>query len=1365
LEALEDRVTPATFLVVNANDSGAGSLRQAILDANATANTPDTILFDIPGDGAHSIQLASPLPFVTDAAIIDGWSQPGFAGTPLVELDGSLAGANAVGVGIAAADSTVRGLAVNRFSADGINAFGSPNVSIIGNYVGVDPTGTFAEGNGGIGVMVQEGSTGAVIQGNLISGNQNYGIELFRSAGGLIAGNLIGTNAAGTQALGNGTDGIIVANSDNCTIGGADPGARNVISGNGRAGLEVVTPGVTQVLGNYIGTDVTGSLAIGNARWGVVAGGCLLQIGGSATGEGNVISGNGAGVEIDGPGVTIQGNTIGLAAGQAGAVPNTGLGIILPYGGGVVVGGDTPGAGNVIGGNLGGGIDVRSSNNVIQGNWIGVTPSGAVFSNGTGIYLADASTYNQIGGPSPGAGNHIAGNKVQVQLNGTGVTHTKVQGNSLGANVDDTATGDFAGVILNGGTSLNVIGTDGDGSNDAAEGNFIAGNAEAGVEVLAGSANNVIAGNAIGLTADATALGNALGVWIDHAGPNTIGGTAAGAGNVIAFSTHEGVLVDWGNGNAILGNSLHDNGALGIRLDHNGNDNQAAPVQTAATSSGTGAAISGTLAGVANTTFRIEFFSNSSPDPSGYGEGQTYLGFTTATTDAGGNASFTATGLAPVPAGRAYLSATATNLTTNDTSAFSHDGVLAVAAVTSSANPSAFGQPVTLTATVSASATGLGTPTGSVAFRDTTTNTDLGTAALSGGTATLTTSALNAGPHVITATYGGDGTFLGTVATLTQTVTPSILVLNPTASGALSLSGSSSIAIPGNLVVDSSSPTALTETGHASVTAASIRVVGGVSLSGSATLTPTATTGVAAVADPLAGLTGPSTTGLTNYGAVSYTNGAHTLSPGIYTSIKASGTASLTLSPGVYLIEGGGVTVTGSASVSGTGVTLYNTSSNYPSNTGSYGGITLSGNGTFSLTAPTGGPYAGVVLFQARANTRAISLSGGAAAGLGGTVYAPAALLFLGGNASVNGALVVNQLSLTGNAASTQAADAADVSGGDAAGQLLAGDLEVYVSDPNNLFTADELARIQDAVNAVGAAVAPYGVSVTETTDPTAANVTIDTGDTSAVGGYADGILGCYTTAGEVTLLQGWDWYAGSDPSQIGANQYDFQTTVTHELGHALGLGESGDPTSALYGTLAPGTAIRSLTAADLNIPYDDGSADAQRAAPPLSGATPAPVVSTPAGPGRLAGGPSVPAAAAASATPFAGAGSALPPAPRGRVLPSPAAASGLLAADVAGLLSGEGGAARTTEATLAAAPALARPSNSPSAPRLDAVPGLPAGSLLGNGADRGWVADGPLPALAARDWVFANDLGGVTDDGTDAGADDTADAAPPAEE
>src|SRR5262249_47020470 len=120
--------------------------------------------------------------------------------------------------------------------------------------------------------------------------------------------------------------------------------------------------------------------------------------------------------------------------------------------------------------------------------------------------------------------------------------------------------------------------------------------------------------------------------------------------------------------------------------------------------------------------------------------------------------------------------------------------------------------------------------------------------------------------------------------------------------------------------------------------------------------------------DPLAGLASPSTTGLTNYGAVNLTAGSRAINPGIYSQINVSGNARLTLKSGIYTIEGGGFTVTGKASVSGAGVMIYNAGSNYPGTGGNFGGITLSGSGTFNLSAPTSGPYVGVLIFQSRQN-------------------------------------------------------------------------------------------------------------------------------------------------------------------------------------------------------------------------------------------------------------------------------------------------------------------------------------------------------------------------------------------------------------
>jgi hypothetical protein len=457
---------------------------------------------------------------------------------------------------------------------------------------------------------------------------------------------------------------------------------------------------------------------------------------------------------------------------------------------------------------------------------------------------------------------------------------------------------------------------------------------------------------------------------------------------------------------------------------------------------------------------------------------------------------------------------------------------------------------------------------------------------------------------------GGKG-----ITTSQVVVPPSIFVLNPTANAALSIAGGASITIPGGMVVDSSSTSAISISGKSQLTASVIDVLGGVKTGAGSSVSPAPTTGVS-IPDPLAALTGPNPTGLTNYGSISLNKGSLTINPGIYSQIKVSNSANLTLNPGIYIIEGGGLTVTGGASIGGSGVMIYNAGSNYPGSGGKFSGITLSSTGTITLSAPASGPYAGVLIFQSHENTLALSFSGSAMTGLNGTIYAPSALLSLTGSAQLQQGLVVGMLSVSGPIALTQTA-AGSGGTGDAsgvAGTLLAGDLSVYINDPAGLFTADELARIQDAINTWDAELAPYNVTITEVSDPTLANLVIDIGSTSASGGAANGVLGCYNAPNnEITILQGWNWYAGSDPSQVGATQYDFETTVLHELGHALGLGHSADPSSPMYQTLATHTADRTPTAQDLNIPDPPAGAEPQLAA----GFRPGPVVglSSPAAP------------------------------------------------------------------------------------------------------------------------------------------------------
>ena len=142
VETLDDRTLPSTFTVTtNAND-GAGSLRQAILDSNANTGA-DSIEFSIGGGGVQTIALTSALPAVTDPVEIDGTTQPGFAGSPVIVLNGRAAGFNVNGLTISAGNSTVRGLVINSFPfGNGIVLQTNGGNHIVGNYIGVDVTGT-----------------------------------------------------------------------------------------------------------------------------------------------------------------------------------------------------------------------------------------------------------------------------------------------------------------------------------------------------------------------------------------------------------------------------------------------------------------------------------------------------------------------------------------------------------------------------------------------------------------------------------------------------------------------------------------------------------------------------------------------------------------------------------------------------------------------------------------------------------------------------------------------------------------------------------------------------------------------------------------------------------------------------------------------------------------------------------------------------------------------------------------------------------------------------------------------------------------------------------------------------------------------
>jgi hypothetical protein len=428
----------ATFTVTNTNDSGAGSLRQAITDANNTAGA-DTITFNISGAGVHTITPLTVLPTITEAVTIDGYSEPGSSMNTLangdnavikIQLNGATVEASQgllAGLTIAASNCIVRGLAINTFYEQILISSGSGNV-ISGNFLGTDASGTtipgsgFAEGN--LGVNVQSANNtigGTTAAARNVIGVRGNGVENGGSATGtIIQGNFIGTDHTGTAGFGVANVGIHDNGVDSITIGGTVSGARNIISGNNGDGLSLSGSNLV-IQGNFIGTDVTGTKALGNNQ-GVSLSGNNNLLGGTTVAARNVISGNrsrAVGLQGTFSGTLVQGNYIGVDVSGTKALGNNGEGVGIFAGsphnhqiGGIT---STPGLppGNVISNN-GTGVNLNGATNIrVYGNIIGADVNGTAAMGNTFDGVIISATGNDIGGIGAGAGNIIA-------FNGTG---------------------------------------------------------------------------------------------------------------------------------------------------------------------------------------------------------------------------------------------------------------------------------------------------------------------------------------------------------------------------------------------------------------------------------------------------------------------------------------------------------------------------------------------------------------------------------------------------------------------------------------------------------------------------------------------------------------------------------------------------------------------------------------------------------------------------------------------------------------------------------------------------------------------------------------------------------------------------------
>ena len=410
-------------------------------------------------------------------------------------------------------------------------------------------------------------------------------------------------------------------------------------------------------------------------------------------------------------------------------------------------------------------ILVNASDVKIQGNFIGTNATGtaraSVSSFGIRHNVGDNLT---IGGPNAADRNLLVGGGQGGAIIGFSPVSTGhlIQGNFIGTDVTGTiALADVSAVGLDNVNNAQVLN------------NLISGNPGGGLDTINVTPNfgMIIRGNLIGTQANGTSPlpnGNFGGINLNISNA-TVGGTAAGEPNVIAFNNGPGVWIRLNsNSNPLIQNSIYSNTLQGITLQQStpgiplpndvldadvvpGNRGQNYPVLNVPVIASGNATISGTLNSQPSKTYRIEFFANAACGPTGFGQGQTFIGTVNVTTNGSGNANIGPVTLA-VPPGQSVITSTATDPVTSDTSEFSQcpAAVGTTTALNSSLNPSVFGQSVTFTAIVS----GATTPTGTVQFFDGATS--LGTVALSGTSAALTTSTLAVGTHPITAVYSGD---------------------------------------------------------------------------------------------------------------------------------------------------------------------------------------------------------------------------------------------------------------------------------------------------------------------------------------------------------------------------------------------------------------------------------------------------------------------------------------------------------------------------------------------------------------------------------------------------------------------------------
>jgi len=473
------------------------------------------------------------------------------------------------------------------------------NNYIYNNIIGLTSSESVPSSPGRYGIQIGGSANTNYVGGtgtdekNVISGHSQHGIYITGSNtnSNEVYGNFIGTDSTGTIDRGNTEDGILIESSAAFNrIGNGAAAGRNIISGNSTsisyAGIRIAGATNNFILGNYIGTTVSGEAAIGNYHGIYLNGAGNNYIGGSTTGEGNVICGSTSqGIWLVGSSDSneIEGNTVGLDKNGLNKLPN-GSGISITNGKFNQIGNGASSGSNLVSGNNIYGINLSGSNvmsNEVRSNLVGVTISGeAAAGNGSsGIRIASGASFNIIGGTG-GQGNLISGNGASasehgIRIEGSTTVSNEVLGNLIGTDRHGTAAipNDKAGILIYD-AAYNKI-----GSGTAGGGNLLSGNGQFGIWLYNDASHNAVLGNYIGTDINGTAdLGNASnGINISsssNAVANRIGNGTAGGRNTISGNTGNGIELsgDGVSGTEIFGNNIGTNvsGTTAIQNDSSG---------------------------------------------------------------------------------------------------------------------------------------------------------------------------------------------------------------------------------------------------------------------------------------------------------------------------------------------------------------------------------------------------------------------------------------------------------------------------------------------------------------------------------------------------------------------------------------------------------------------------------------------------------------------------------------------------------------------------------------------------------------------------------------------------------------------------